>query len=203
VTGTTRRVRDPQLHRATILAAAADTFAELGYDRATVREIARRAGVTHGLVSRHFGTKEQLFGTVIRQKGSLTHLVPGDLATLHERLALGYVKRMEAGGADHIALIRSAATGNGVATSLYTAMQDGTIKMLRTMLPEVTSDERLGFLSSFLIGVTFSRYIMRAGAVAEMTVEAFTEHLGYALRDLLFGSAKPTPGTNVSPTDDV
>lgn len=50
-----------------ILEAAADAFAELGPD-VTVDEIARRAGVGHGTVFRHFPTKDGLRAAVLRRR---------------------------------------------------------------------------------------------------------------------------------------
>ena len=48
-----------------ILAAAIEEFAESGYDGATMRAIAARAGVDSALVHHHFGTKADLFGEAI------------------------------------------------------------------------------------------------------------------------------------------
>jgi TetR/AcrR family transcriptional regulator, regulator of cefoperazone and chloramphenicol sensitivity len=46
--------------RARIRDAALQYFTEYGFDRATIREIARAAGVSPGLVRHHFGSKEDL-----------------------------------------------------------------------------------------------------------------------------------------------
>jgi AcrR family transcriptional regulator len=46
--------------RARIRDAAIEQFAERGFDRATIREIARVAGVSPGLVRHHFGSKDEL-----------------------------------------------------------------------------------------------------------------------------------------------
>lgn len=46
--------------RARIRNAALRLFAERGIERATIRDIARAAGVSGGLVRHHFGSKEQL-----------------------------------------------------------------------------------------------------------------------------------------------
>ncbi|WP_400994733.1 TetR family transcriptional regulator [Agromyces sp. GXQ0307] len=46
--------------RARIVAAALDRFAAHGYDAATMRDIAARAGVSTALVTHHFGTKQAL-----------------------------------------------------------------------------------------------------------------------------------------------
>ncbi len=49
-----------------ITAAAFDVFAEQGYAGARVEEVARRAGISKGLLYRYFATKEDLFKAVIR-----------------------------------------------------------------------------------------------------------------------------------------
>jgi AcrR family transcriptional regulator len=46
--------------RARIRDAALQYFTEYGFDRATIREIARAAGVSPGLVRHHFGSKDEL-----------------------------------------------------------------------------------------------------------------------------------------------
>lgn len=55
---------DAQRNLDRILAAAADAYAEVGPD-VTIDEIARRAGVGHGTVFRHFPTKDALRAAVI------------------------------------------------------------------------------------------------------------------------------------------
>ncbi len=49
---------------ARILAAAASRFVESGYERTTIRGIARAAGVDVGLVMHYFGAKRDLFQRV-------------------------------------------------------------------------------------------------------------------------------------------
>lgn len=46
--------------RARIRNAALEQFATCGFDRATIRDIARAAGVSPGLVRHHFGSKDEL-----------------------------------------------------------------------------------------------------------------------------------------------
>src|SRR5262249_59787957 len=47
--------------RAAILKAAQELFAELGYERTTVRDVAARAAIDPAMVMRYFGSKEGLF----------------------------------------------------------------------------------------------------------------------------------------------
>jgi AcrR family transcriptional regulator len=53
--------------RRRILCAAALKFSEKGYDGVGVREISAHAGVTAALINRYFGSKEKLFGEVLRE----------------------------------------------------------------------------------------------------------------------------------------
>ena len=48
-----------------VLDAAADLFAVRGPAATSIREVAARSGVNHGLVYRHFGTKEELVSAVL------------------------------------------------------------------------------------------------------------------------------------------
>lgn len=64
---------------AAILEAATDLFAERGPAATSIRDIAARSKVNHGLVFRHFGTKEQLVGAVLDHLGaSLSALLDAD-----------------------------------------------------------------------------------------------------------------------------
>jgi TetR/AcrR family transcriptional regulator, repressor for neighboring sulfatase len=66
---------------AAILEAAADLFAERGPAATSIREVAKRAGVNHGLIHRHFGSKEQLVGAVLDYLGQhLAELLASDTA---------------------------------------------------------------------------------------------------------------------------
>jgi AcrR family transcriptional regulator len=57
----TRRPHDAEASRRALLEAAREVFDEVGYDRATTREIGERAGVDPALIARYFDSKEGLF----------------------------------------------------------------------------------------------------------------------------------------------
>ncbi|OMC36724.1 TetR family transcriptional regulator [Mycobacterium sp. GA-1841] len=64
---------------AAALTAAAELFAERGPSATSIRDIAARSNVNHGLIYRHFGTKDQLVGAVLEHLGGqLTELLDGD-----------------------------------------------------------------------------------------------------------------------------
>ena len=183
-----RRRRDPEASRAAILAAAGEVFNERGYARATIREIAHRAGVTHGLVMRHFGSKEQLLLQALPGPRAITEVTPGDLDTLPERMAAMFVAQTEPADTGQtpfaVALIRSAASGDEGAMPLYAAAEREVTSALRQVLGPGT-EVYANLLSSLAIGVTFTRHVARTGALADLTPEELAAYLAPAFRAVL------------------
>ena len=68
--------------REAILAAAQEEFAEKGLELASAREICRRAGVNSALLSRYFGSKEDLYRIVAKK---LFGDLGAPLAALYEK----------------------------------------------------------------------------------------------------------------------
>jgi len=64
------RARDPGQRRADLIDAANAVFAEHGYDAATTREIAERAGCAEGLIHRYFNGKRGLLLAIIKTKAA-------------------------------------------------------------------------------------------------------------------------------------
>ena len=69
--------------RQAIIAAAEAEFAEKGFELASAREICRRAGVNSALLSRYFGSKEDLYRIVAKK---LFGDLGAPLAALHEEV---------------------------------------------------------------------------------------------------------------------
>lgn len=75
------RKRDAAATRAALLDAAGTLFAERGFDRTTVRDIAKLAGVNQALLFRYFGSKDAIFEAVLARGGreQLASTPPGEL----------------------------------------------------------------------------------------------------------------------------
>src|SRR6202049_1932260 len=81
----TKRPRKPAPTRADHLAPAARRFATDGYDRTTLRAIASDVGVDAAMVTRYFGSKQDLFATATEftiELPDLTDAGPDDIADM-------------------------------------------------------------------------------------------------------------------------
>jgi len=63
---------------AVVIEAAADLFSSKGFDGVSIREIAKQAGVNHGLIHRHFGSKDNL------RRQTLQHMADAMLADVKD-----------------------------------------------------------------------------------------------------------------------
>jgi TetR/AcrR family transcriptional regulator, cholesterol catabolism regulator len=61
----TSPIKSKPVRRADIIAAAASLFAEVGYERTTVRQLAQKLGLMTGSIFHHFGTKEEILVAVM------------------------------------------------------------------------------------------------------------------------------------------
>jgi len=59
------RRRDKEATKKTLIAAAVEVFAQRGFDGATTKEVATRAGVNEGLIQRYFGGKAGLLQAIV------------------------------------------------------------------------------------------------------------------------------------------
>ena len=62
------RVRDKEGKQRALLKAAAEVFAEVGYENAATKEIARRAQCSESLLFRYFGDKQGIFEKVVSRQ---------------------------------------------------------------------------------------------------------------------------------------
>src|ERR1700742_953936 len=105
----TKRPRDAAQTRADILAAARRRFAAEGFERTTLRAIAADVGVDAALVSRYFGSKQDLFATATEFRIDLPDLAAADAEDIAGMLIPRYLAVWE-DDPTFLALLRAAGT---------------------------------------------------------------------------------------------
>src|SRR5689334_11689561 len=86
----TKRSVGAQNTKRRMIQAAIAVFSEHGYEKATTRELAERAGVSEGLIYRHFGGKRELLFASLeaqRENGPIVFAALPASATLEQHLA--------------------------------------------------------------------------------------------------------------------
>lgn len=63
-----RYTRDKEFKKKQLIEAAIAVFSERGYEKATTRELAERAGCAEGLIYKHFGGKRELLFAALRSQ---------------------------------------------------------------------------------------------------------------------------------------
>jgi AcrR family transcriptional regulator len=180
--------------REAILAAARTTFADLGYDRASIRAIATSAGVDPALVHHYFGTKDQLFLATVEVPIDPGEIVPRVLAggpeELPERLVRTFLSVWDhpVTGPAFVALVRS-----GLQHDLTTRIlrEFLTTRVLRRALSQLDLDPaevplRGSLVASQMIGLGMIRYIVKLEPMASAPPEVVVAAVAPNIRRYLF-----------------
>jgi AcrR family transcriptional regulator len=159
--------------REAILAAARARFTEQGYERTTIRQVANDAGIDPSMVMRYYGNKDGLFAAAVDidlRLPDVASLPPEEVA---RTLATHFVTLWgnDRGGPLSI-LLRSAVTHDEAAERLRSVFSDQVATMVRRLLGDGPDTEvRAGLLSTQLLGIALTRYILRLPPVAGMDDE--------------------------------
>lgn len=157
--------------RAVLLDAARAVFAERGYDGATVRAIAERAGVDPAMVNHWFGGKEPLFVAALNlpvdPAAILSEVLPGDPERLAERILGRFLQVWDTTGAAQLAtLIQSIASHDAAASLLREFITRVlVVKVISVVAPD-RPDLRANLCGTQLFGLAFVRYVLKVEPLA-------------------------------------
>ena len=185
-----RRPGNADVTRHQILEAARASFAEAGFDRATMRAIAGRAGVDPALIHHHFGTKESLFAAAHRLPDPRTALEPiltGPTPEMGERLGRFYLQLAATPDSPILSLLRAAATNESAARMLREFIEHGFLGAAEDLLPYDRPRLRLALCATHLIGVVVGRWIVAVPEMAEPDLDELVGLLAPELQRYLTG----------------
>jgi AcrR family transcriptional regulator len=179
---------------ARILTEARQMFAELGYDRTTIRAVAARAGVDGGLVMHYFGSKDELFSRAAM-------LPPDEPPTgtpeqVAESLLSSLAKRLDDEPVASLAMLRSMLTHSEAAEG-FRARAKPHLDRIGAAIPTADAELRANLLSAITHGVIVERYLLRLGPLADASPDEVIDLLRPCFQAL--AGAAPPPA---SPTPD-
>lgn len=190
--------------REDLLAAARAEFAASGFEGATVRAIAARAGVDPAMIKHHFGSKQGLFAASVElpfDPGELVEKVlAGDRDNIGHRLALTFLTMWDsAGGTSALSVVRSAVqTDDGSALMrrffIERVMRRGFTEFMG-WTPE--AQWRANLVASQLVGLLIARYVVRFEPLASASVEQAARAVGPNLQHYITGDVGPPPANEL------
>lgn len=170
--------------REAILAAARRLFAQEGYERTTVRAIARAADVDPSMVIRYYGSKAELYELASAVDLQVIDLsgVPRD--RIGRRFARHLLGRWESGGNEaEILLLRTAATEPLAAARIQEIFAQQVLPALRSALPDDPDIEaRAGLVLSQGLGAVLTRHLLRVEPLASMDFDRLADAVGDAIQ---------------------
>jgi AcrR family transcriptional regulator len=188
--------------RAAIIAAARKQFAAKGYEAATLRGIARDAGVDPRLVHHYFASKEEVFVEAmqfpVRPTTVIMPVVEPGPDGMGERMVRVFFGAWD--GPEQreriMALLATAATSPEGARMLREFVSQEILQRVAGVLPGPDARLRAELAAAQMIGVAFVRYVIQLDPVASAPVERLVELLAPAVQQHLAGPVPADPGAN-------
>jgi AcrR family transcriptional regulator len=184
--------------RTSILEAARTTFAEKGYDKASIRAIAAEAKVDPALVHHYFGTKDKLFIATMNVPVNPAELIPKALQGPPDEVGIRLVRMAlevwdSPAGSAALAVFRSALSNEWTARLLREFV---VTQILRRAVRELIVDQAEGPMRTSLVatqmaGTMVARYVLKIEPLASADAEVVAAAIGPNIQRFL---TAPLPG---------
>ncbi len=182
------RPRNAEATRAAILTAARDRFARESYDDVGMRDIAGDVGVDAALVSRYFGSKEELFVSVLNSCENGADLMTGERGDFGQRIAHEAIfeTKSESKLRGLLILLRSI----GSAKAMELVQRTGNERFFQPFAEWVGGSDatvRARLASGFIMGMTVSREITRGYDLTPAECDQMRDRMAAILQSIIDG----------------
>ncbi len=171
--------------RTAILAAARERFAADGYERATIRAIAKDANIDPSMVMRYYGNKEGLFAAAVSVDLKLPDLSRLPRAEVGEALALHFLHLWEENEV-LTALLRVGVTNQAGAERMQSIFGEQLLPLARQVCPDPEQHPtRAALIATQLLGLALTRYVLRLPPAVALRAEEVVAWLAPTLQRYL------------------
>lgn len=164
--------------RGAILAAARERFAADGYERATIRAIARDARIDPSMVMRYYGNKEGLFAAA----SAIDLRLPDLAAVPREAVGRALVTHfLDVWEKDDVltAMLRVGITNASGAERMQGIFRDQLLPVARRVCPDpAEAPTRAGLCASQILGMALTRYVLRFPPAVALSAQEMADWLG-------------------------
>lgn len=179
-----RRPRGSGNPRADILRAAQNEFGERGFDRGSIRAIARRARVNPALVYHYFESKDSLFRESVRHIMRGAQAVASGLRGGDDEIGTLIVRTFLdrwSGGPDSMAfrgLLRSASTSEKASRILRDLIAQQVTPLISRDRRTGDPERRVALIASTLMGAGMIRFVIRMPALSTTSTDQVARWIG-------------------------
>jgi AcrR family transcriptional regulator len=179
--------------REALLNAAREVFIEQGFDGATVRAIASRAGVDAAMVNHWFGGKEGLFGEAVLKlpfnpQDILSDLLTADAEHIGDAIVRRFVTTWDTtGGGVFTALMRSVASHEEAAMMLRDFFFKHIFKHVIGRLAPDNHELRATLVATQIVGMGMIRYVAKFEPFASADVDIVSAAVAPTLQRYITG----------------
>ncbi|MER5193382.1 TetR/AcrR family transcriptional regulator [Streptomyces sp. NPDC002755] len=157
--------------RTAILDAARERFAADGYERATIRAVARDASIDPSMVMRYYGSKEGLFAAAVAVDLKLPDLTALPREEAGRALVTHFLDMWEENEV-LTALLRVGVTNQAGAERMQGIFRDQILPVARTVCPDPEQvPARAALCATQLLGLALTRYVLRFPPVVALPRE--------------------------------
>ncbi|MEU5238083.1 TetR family transcriptional regulator [Streptomyces lydicus] len=178
--------RSAQGTRLRLLDAASELFAERGYERTTVRDIAARAGANQALLFRYFGSKKALFGEVMA-RGGQEQLRTTPAGQLFDVALRGMLAGGRTGGDRSLEVCLRSIGGSDEIADALRGLGEEYAEVLATLSPSDNGPLRADLALSWLLGIGLMRVVVGKEPLASADPDTVSALVAGALGHLLEG----------------
>lgn len=181
-----RPERKGDLTRRRILLAARQHFAEVGYERATIRRIAETAQADKASVIKHFGNKQELFRQAVLFRIDLAQETSDDPGQTAENYLRGMLERWAANPHSPMAvLVRASMTSTEAADLLREQVTREAIDHVAVSIDRPDARLRAGMFAAFMMGLATHRYLLNMPDLASADLEDIVRVAAPIIRRLI------------------
>ncbi len=180
------RPRNAEATRAAILNAARERFARESYDDVGMRDIAGDVGVDAALVSRYFGSKEELFLTVLDSCANGRDLMDGERADFGRRVARDVI--FEGGGEGKLKKLLIMLRSIGSAKAMELVQRTGSESFFDPFAAWIGGEDgavRARLAAATIMGMAVSREITAGFGLTPAECERLADRMALILQSII------------------
>lgn len=184
--------------RGAIVAAAKAEFAERGYEAASMRSVARRAGVDPALVRHYFPDRGELFAVSVLPAAAdpvdvAGRIVVGGLPGIGERLLTEVLTLWSADdGEGFRAAVGLMAGGVDRPQALLAYLGRTVFEQIGRLVAPDEAPLRVGLMASQVAGLLVMRYVIRLEPIGSMPIDELAACVGPTIDRYLTGPLPPS-----------